>query len=356
MAAGGAVVGPDELLEQGLGRGHRPVHQHGPHDRHDAAPQARGPARGPHRARRRLSRVTLRLRLTALYTLLFGAWGALLLGIGSWIVHRQVNRTLPPGFADPALAHVDAQFILAFAGEVLTLEPMPPYSTTRRISHIRSVESLYMAHDRPPPRGDSSAQLRPTSQAIPPLSEATMMGSWGLSVLVARALETTTSAAAVAGHDGGAREEPWVYPDSRSDRHGHKHGREPGDRHEARGEHASDAAAGDDEPRHQRDRHHDHWLQTCPLKSKGDEARDGRGEDHNELAPGASRGWGHGHDGGTTRRGVATCRAHHGVAAHCAPSRDAIGRLEALYERTLARLERCRRSRGYSAVCRRCSF
>ena len=52
--------------------------------------------------------MTLRLRLTALYTLLFGACGAVLLWLSSWIVHRQVNRTLPEGFADRALAQLDA--------------------------------------------------------------------------------------------------------------------------------------------------------------------------------------------------------------------------------------------------------
>ena len=41
--------------------------------------------------------MTLRLRLTALYSLLFGGCGALLLFITSWIVHRQVERTIPAG-------------------------------------------------------------------------------------------------------------------------------------------------------------------------------------------------------------------------------------------------------------------
>ena len=54
--------------------------------------------------------MTLRLRLTLLYTLLFGACGALLLGISSWIVHRQVNRTLPSGYSERALAQLDAQY------------------------------------------------------------------------------------------------------------------------------------------------------------------------------------------------------------------------------------------------------
>ena len=86
--------------------------------------------------------MTLRLRLTALYTLLFGASGALLLGIGSWIVHRQVNRTLPPGFADPALAHVDAQFILAFAGTMLVAVALGYFVAGHALSPLRRVTSL----------------------------------------------------------------------------------------------------------------------------------------------------------------------------------------------------------------------
>jgi len=86
--------------------------------------------------------VTLRLRLTALYTLLFGASGALLLGIGSWIVHRQVNRTLPPGFAEPALAHVDAQFILAFAGTMLVAVALGYVVAGHALSPLRRVTAL----------------------------------------------------------------------------------------------------------------------------------------------------------------------------------------------------------------------
>ena len=142
MAAGGAVVGPDELLEQGLGRGHRPVHEHGPHDRHDAAPQARGPAGGPHRARRRLPRVTLRLRLTALYTLLFGACGALLLGLSSWIVHRQVDRTLPAGYGERALDQLDAQYLLAGGGMLLVAVALGYVVAGQALSPLRKVTGL----------------------------------------------------------------------------------------------------------------------------------------------------------------------------------------------------------------------
>jgi signal transduction histidine kinase len=63
--------------------------------------------------------VSLRLRLTLLYTLLFGASGALLLAVASWLVHRHVERTLPPGSAADALQQLDAQFALALAGTLV---------------------------------------------------------------------------------------------------------------------------------------------------------------------------------------------------------------------------------------------
>jgi signal transduction histidine kinase len=86
--------------------------------------------------------VTLRVRLTALYALLFGASGALLLGIASWIVHRQVNRTLPPGLADPALTRVDAHLVLAFAGTMLVAVALGYVVAGQALSPLRRVTAL----------------------------------------------------------------------------------------------------------------------------------------------------------------------------------------------------------------------
>jgi signal transduction histidine kinase len=86
--------------------------------------------------------LTLRLRLTALYTLLFGASGAVLLVISSWIVHRQVSRTLPPGFADSALGHVDDQFLLAFAGTMLVAVALGYLIAGRALAPLREVTAL----------------------------------------------------------------------------------------------------------------------------------------------------------------------------------------------------------------------
>jgi signal transduction histidine kinase len=86
--------------------------------------------------------VTLRLRLTALYTLLFGACGALLLLISSWIVHRQVHRTLPPGFDDPALARMDTQFFVALAGTLLIAVALGYVIAGRALAPVRRVTEL----------------------------------------------------------------------------------------------------------------------------------------------------------------------------------------------------------------------
>jgi signal transduction histidine kinase len=83
--------------------------------------------------------VTLRLRLTALYTLLFGACGALLLGLSSWIVHRQVNRTLPAGFGDRALAQLNAQYTLALGGMLLVAAALGYLMAGQALAPLRRV-------------------------------------------------------------------------------------------------------------------------------------------------------------------------------------------------------------------------
>jgi signal transduction histidine kinase len=86
--------------------------------------------------------VTLRLRLTALYTLLFGACGALLLGLSSWIVHRQVDRTLPAGFADRALEQLNAQYALALGGMLLVAAALGWLAAGPALAPLRRVTRL----------------------------------------------------------------------------------------------------------------------------------------------------------------------------------------------------------------------
>jgi signal transduction histidine kinase len=86
--------------------------------------------------------VSIRLRLTALYTLLFGACGAVLLAIGAWLVHRHVERTLPPGFADAALSRLDAQFAIALGGTLLLAMALGYFVADRALAPLRNVTSL----------------------------------------------------------------------------------------------------------------------------------------------------------------------------------------------------------------------
>jgi signal transduction histidine kinase len=86
--------------------------------------------------------VTLRLRLTALYTLLFGACGAVLLLITAWIVHRQVHRTLPPGFEDTALARMDSELMLALLGTLLIAVALGYLAAGRALAPLREVTGL----------------------------------------------------------------------------------------------------------------------------------------------------------------------------------------------------------------------
>ncbi len=86
--------------------------------------------------------MTLRLRLTILYTLLFGACGALLLGLSSWIVHRQVDRTLAPAYSERALAQLDAQYVLALGGMLLVAAALGYLVAGQALAPLRRVTGL----------------------------------------------------------------------------------------------------------------------------------------------------------------------------------------------------------------------
>ena len=86
--------------------------------------------------------MTLRLRLTALYTLLFGACGALLLGLSSWIVHRQVDRTMGPAYAARALDQLNLQYALALAGMLLVAAALGWLVAGQALSPLRRVTGL----------------------------------------------------------------------------------------------------------------------------------------------------------------------------------------------------------------------
>jgi signal transduction histidine kinase len=86
--------------------------------------------------------VTVRLRLTLLYTLLFGASGAVLLGVSAWLVHRHVERTLPAGLAHDALARLDAQYVLALGGTLVIAFALGWLVAGRALAPLRRVTAL----------------------------------------------------------------------------------------------------------------------------------------------------------------------------------------------------------------------
>src|SRR6266545_1925516 len=98
-----------------MGRERRPVHQHGPDDDHEAAPQARAAAGDrdgagwglPHPVRSRL-RPTIRVRLTLLYGALFLVAGIALLAVTYVLVKQSLDGQpaieLPGAIAGRALA------------------------------------------------------------------------------------------------------------------------------------------------------------------------------------------------------------------------------------------------------------
>ena len=99
LRADGAVVSAEQLLETGLGRAHRPVHQRGAGDHHEAAPQARRPAGDRDRARSGVpdpmkTHSTIRARLTLVYGGLFLLAGVVLLAV----TYVLVDQRLPQPF------------------------------------------------------------------------------------------------------------------------------------------------------------------------------------------------------------------------------------------------------------------
>jgi signal transduction histidine kinase len=86
--------------------------------------------------------VTVRARLTLLYTLLFGASAAVLLGLSAWLVRNHVERTLPPPFADQAMSELNAQYLLAFAGTLVIAVALGWLVAGRALAPLRRITSL----------------------------------------------------------------------------------------------------------------------------------------------------------------------------------------------------------------------
>jgi signal transduction histidine kinase len=86
--------------------------------------------------------VTVRARLTLLYTLLFGASGAMLIWLSAWLVQRHVERTLPPGLYEDALAQLNAQYLLALGGTLVVAVALGWLVAGRALAPLRRVTAL----------------------------------------------------------------------------------------------------------------------------------------------------------------------------------------------------------------------
>jgi signal transduction histidine kinase len=67
----------------------------------------------------RFPRSTIRVRMTAVYAVLFGASAAILMAVSYWLIARHLDRTLPDDLARDALAELGTQYLLGFVGTLL---------------------------------------------------------------------------------------------------------------------------------------------------------------------------------------------------------------------------------------------
>ena len=124
MAAGGAVVSNDELVQRVWDENADPWTNSVRMSVLRLAAQAGRAGRGAHGQGCGLPgmtrpRLTVRARLTLLYALLVGASTGVLLLVSLWLLGRSFDRTLPDALAGEAFRDVAFQYALAFIGVLL---------------------------------------------------------------------------------------------------------------------------------------------------------------------------------------------------------------------------------------------
>lgn len=106
-------------------------------------------------------RSTIRVRLTVLYAVLFGACVAVLMVVSYWLIERQLDRTLSDALAADALSELRIQYVLGFVGTLLlavavgwavagrALAPLTKITrTARRVSDERLDERIALEGPR----------------------------------------------------------------------------------------------------------------------------------------------------------------------------------------------------------------
>src|SRR4051794_5914141 len=89
-----------------------------------------------------MARPAVRVRLTLLYSALFGSSGLLLAGLSYWLVREHLERTAPPQDLPAMLGALQAQYALALAGTLLVAVALGWLAAGRALAPVRAMTSL----------------------------------------------------------------------------------------------------------------------------------------------------------------------------------------------------------------------
>jgi signal transduction histidine kinase len=89
-----------------------------------------------------MARPAVRVRLTLLYSALFGGSGLLLAGLSYWLVREHLERTAPPQDLPAMLGALQAQYALALAGTLLVAVVLGWLAAGRALAPVRAMTSL----------------------------------------------------------------------------------------------------------------------------------------------------------------------------------------------------------------------
>src|ERR671938_489616 len=89
-----------------------------------------------------MARLAVRVRLTLLYSALFGGSGLLLAALSYWLVREHLERTAPPPVLPATLASLQAQYALALGGTLLVAVALGWLAAGRALAPVRRMTAL----------------------------------------------------------------------------------------------------------------------------------------------------------------------------------------------------------------------
>jgi signal transduction histidine kinase len=89
-----------------------------------------------------MARPAVRVRLTLLYSALFGGSGLLLAGLSYWLVREHLERTAPAPMLPATLADLQAQYALALGGTLLVAVALGWVAAGRALAPVRAMTVL----------------------------------------------------------------------------------------------------------------------------------------------------------------------------------------------------------------------